>query len=161
MTRTWTTNRREAATLADDDEPPTLAALYLRNREAMLRAAWAILRNQHDAEDAVSAAVLNISTRLANGHAMNDPDAYLVQSARNAALDQARKSSRRREQQLTTDGDEVRAPSGEPIADLQASTEDVVDQIIARERDADIQAAVHQTLRRPLSVRVELDTPRA
>jgi RNA polymerase sigma factor (sigma-70 family) len=137
--------------LANDDESPTLAALYVRNREVMLRAARAVLRNQHDAEDAVSAAVLNVAARLSQGHVMNDPDAYLVQSARNAALDQVRRSSRRREQWLVTGdtGGNEAGPSGvEPLADVPASTDDVVDQIIARERGADIQVAVRQTLQR-------------
>ena len=84
--------------MASDDEPQTLAALYLRNREVMLRAARAILRNQHDAEDAVSAAVVRVAARLTAGHVIDDPDAYLVQSVRNAALDQLRASARRRAQ---------------------------------------------------------------
>ena len=82
--------------MASDDKPVSLAALYLRNREVMLRAAYAILRDHHDAEDAVSAAVVKVAARLTGGHPVDDPDAYIVQSVRNAALDQLRASARQR-----------------------------------------------------------------
>jgi len=146
-----TTADGRPATLADDDEPPTLAALYVRNREVMLRAARAILRNQDDAEDAVSAAVVKVATRLAEGHAPSDLGAYLVQAVRIAALDQIRASNRRRERllqvQVGSTGDGLHhTPAVEPLADVPAPTRDIVDQIIERERNADIQTAVHRAV---------------
>jgi len=141
--------RREATNLASDDERQNLAALYLRNREVMLRAARAILRNQHDAEDAVSAAVVRVAARLAAGHLINDPGAYLVQSVRNAALDQVRASARRRAQQadnLTGSRVQPSAGSSQASADAAETTPDIAEQIIERQRSADIRAAVRRTI---------------
>ena len=135
--------------MANDDEPATLAALYLRNRDVMLRAARAILRNQHDAEDAVSAAVVRVAARLSDGYFPDDPDAYLVQSARNAALDQRRASARRWRPRLD---DLVPSEVRSPVRNHQPSTEtaeavpDVVDQVIERQRNAEVRAAVQRTI---------------
>jgi RNA polymerase sigma factor (sigma-70 family) len=140
--------RQEASNLASDDEPQTLAALYLRNREVMLRAARAILRNPHDAEDAVSAAVVRVATRLAAGHPIGDPDSYLIQSVRNAAIDHVRASGRRRAQQANdVIGGRAQPSSGSPRAleDIADATPDIAEQILDRQRSADVQAAVRRT----------------
>lgn len=141
--------RQEASKLASDDELPTLAALYLRNREVMLRAARAILHNQHDAEDAVSTAVVRVAARLAAGHLIDDPDAYLIQSVRNAAIDQVRASGRRRAQQagnLVGSQAQPSAGSTQAPSDIAEATPDIVDQIIERQRSADVRAAVRRTI---------------
>lgn len=137
--------------MADDNEPPSLAALYLRNREAMFRAAHAILRNQHDAEDAVSAAVVNVSARLAHGHVPDNPDAYLVQSVRNAALDRLRVSSRR--QKARPDGplenhNQPRVGSPGKLDDIADTGPDVLDQVIEQQRSHEVSSAVQRTLGR-------------
>ncbi len=133
--------------LANDDEPRSLAALYLRNREGMMRAARAILRNQHDAEDAVSAAVVKVTSRMAAGHRIDDPDAYLIQAARNAALDVLRASTRRPDRHGP--GRRAWERSGDPVpsADLAQAIPDIADQVIERQRTADLRAAVQSTLR--------------
>jgi len=136
-------------TLASDDEPLNLAALYLRNREVMLRAARAILRNHHDAEDAVSAAMVKITARLADGDLPDDPNAYLIQSARNAALDQRRASARRRHHvsdDLAAGGIQTPVGNLQPASDVAATDPDVVEQVIERQRNAEIRAAVQRTL---------------
>ena len=141
--------RWEVTSLASDDERQTLAALYLRNREVMLRAARAILRNQHDAEDAVSAAVVRVAARLTAGHLIDDPDAYLVQSVRNAALDQVRASARRRAQQADNlIGRRVQPSAGSSQAptDIAEATPDIAEQIVERQRSADVRAAVRRTV---------------
>ena len=138
--------------MAGDEEPLTFAALYMRNRDAMLRAARAILRNHHDAEDAVSAAVVKIAFRFADGHIPDNPDAYLVQSARNAALDRRRAATRqqrghsdeligRRDRQS-----QVTSPSD--VEEMADRTPDIVDQIIEQDRSHEISAAVQRTLTR-------------
>jgi RNA polymerase sigma factor (sigma-70 family) len=135
--------------LASDDEPPTLAALYLRNREVMLRAARAILRNQHDAEDAVSAAVVRFAVRLADGYLPDDPDAYLIQSARNAALDQRRASARRLRHEmddLMASGVRSSVGNPQPATDVMEAVPDIVDQVIERQRNAEVRAAVQRTI---------------
>jgi RNA polymerase sigma factor (sigma-70 family) len=134
--------------LASDDEPQTLAALYLRNREVMLRAARAILHNQHDAEDAVSAAVVRVAARFAAGHPVGDPDAYLIQSVRNSALDQVRASARRRAQQADNlIGGRVQPSAGtQAPSDIAEVTPDIADQIVERQRSADVRAAVRRTI---------------
>ena len=96
--------------MATDDQAAPLAALYLRNREAMLRAAYAILRDRHDAEDAVSTAIAKVMARLADGHQVDDPDAYLLQAVRNAALDERRASARRRGSPSGTSSLPARSP---------------------------------------------------
>jgi RNA polymerase sigma factor (sigma-70 family) len=130
--------------LASDDGHAALAALYLRNREVMLRAANAILRNQHDAEDAVSAAVISVTARLAGGHPVDDPDAYIVQAVRNAALDQRRAAARRRGNPPVS-GQHHATASPEQPADIADAAPDIVDQIIEQQRSADLRAAVKQT----------------
>jgi RNA polymerase sigma factor (sigma-70 family) len=132
--------------VASDDEPRSLAALYLRNREVMLRATRAILRNQHDAEDAVSAAVVKVTARFAAGHPIDDPDAYLIQAARNAALDELRASARRRGRHEPGSGAQEPTRNPGPSADLAEAAPDIVDQIIERQRSADLRAAVHRTI---------------
>lgn len=137
--------------MAGDDEPPTLAALYLRNREAMLRAAYAILRNQHDAEDAVSAAVVKVAARFAEGHIPDSPDAYLVQSVRNAALDRLRAFSRQqRGRPDESAGSRNQSQTGSPrdLEDIAETGPDVVDQIIERQRSHEVSSAVQRTLDR-------------
>jgi RNA polymerase sigma factor (sigma-70 family) len=124
--------------LASDE--PSLAALYLRNREAMLRAACAILRDQHDAEDAVSAAVVKVAARIADGYPIDDVGAYLIQSARNAALDELRASSRRR-------GNRCLPPlAAAPPGDIVDASPDVADQVIERQRSTELRAEVQRTV---------------
>jgi RNA polymerase sigma factor (sigma-70 family) len=135
--------------LASDDEQASLAALYLRNREAMLRAAYAILRNHHDAEDAVSAAIVKVTARLASGHLVDDPDAYIIQAVRNAALDQRRASIRRRGSQPESPSvSDPRHTATAPVspADIAEAKPDIADQIIEQQRTADLRATVQQTL---------------
>jgi RNA polymerase sigma factor (sigma-70 family) len=135
--------------LATDDQAASLAALYLRNREAMLRAAYAILRDRHDAEDAVSTAVAKVAARLSDGHQIDDPDAYLLQAVRNAALDERRASARRRG---SPPGDELGhrpfttgAPDG-LVSEVPEKAPDIVDQVIERQRSEDLLLAVWQTM---------------
>ena len=134
--------------MSRDDETPTLAALYVRNREAILRAAWAILRNQHDAEDAVSAAVVKVAARLASGHFPDEPDAYLIQAVRNAALDHLRASARRRGQQQDKVEDSAvqHSLAGPPtaLADLPDGGPDIADLIIERQRSIEVREAVQR-----------------
>ena len=115
----------------------------------MLRAAYAILRNQHDAEDAVSAAVVKVAARIADGHAVDDPSAYLIQSTRNAALDELRASARRRGNQAghRSDGTPslTAAHSAQP-GDIADASPDIVEQVIERQRTADLRTAVRRTL---------------
>lgn len=135
--------------MASDDEQASLAALYVRNREAMLRAAYAILRNHHDAQDAVSAAIVKVAARLADGYSIDDPDAYLIQSVRNAALDQRRASARRPSKQpgnpSASGPRHIAADAGLP-ADIAEAKPDIADQIIEQQRSADLQAAVQRTI---------------
>lgn len=137
--------------MARDDARLSLAALYVRNREVMLRAAWAILRNQYDAEDAVSAAVVKVTARFAAGHFPDDPDAYLIMAVRNAAVDHLRTSARRRGQQdratesttQTTLGGRDRAG-----ADIVDSGPDIADLIIERQRSVEVSKAVQRVTER-------------
>lgn len=133
--------------MASDE--PSLAALYLRTREAMLRAAYAILRNHHDAEDAVSAAVVKVAARIADGHLIDEPSAYLVQSARNAALDELRASARRRGKLAGHPPDGapgLTASTPAPLGDIADASPDVADQVIERQSDAELRAAVQRTI---------------
>lgn len=135
--------------MATVDQTASLAALYLRNREAMLRAAYAVLRDRHDAEDAVSTAIAKVAARLAGGHQVDDPDAYLLQAVRNAALDERRASARRRG---GPSGDELASrpfTAGAPdrlVSEVPGKAPDVVDQVIDRQRSEDLLAAVRQTM---------------
>jgi RNA polymerase sigma factor (sigma-70 family) len=134
--------------LASVDESVSLAALYLRNREVMMRAAYAILRDHHDAEDAVSAAVVKVAARFTGGHPIDDPDAYMVQSVRNAALDQLRASARRRGNQpgIPAAGRPQRAADPELPTGFTETAPDIADQLIERQRSADLRAAVQRTI---------------
>lgn len=137
--------------MSRDDEGPSLAALYVRNREAMLRAARAILRNQHDAEDAVSAAVVKVAARLADGHVPNDPDAYLIQAVRNAALDHVRASARRRSPQQGAERSISQSTFAGTLpvpADIVDAGPDVIDLIVERQRITEVREAIQRTSRR-------------
>jgi RNA polymerase sigma factor (sigma-70 family) len=117
----------------------------------MLRAAWAILRNQYDAEDAVSAAVVKVAARLTAGHVPDDPDAYLVQAVRNAALDHLRACARRRGQQdKTSESNSQTAHAGGPpaLADIVDGGPDIADLIIERQRSAEVREAVQRAIER-------------
>jgi RNA polymerase sigma factor (sigma-70 family) len=135
--------------LATDDQAASLAALYMRNREAMLRAAYAILRDRHDAEDAVSTAIAKVAARLAQGHQIDDPDSYLLQAVRNAALDERRASARRRG---SPPGNELAhhqftaGTSDELVSEVPEKSPDIVDQVIERQRSKDLLIAVRQTM---------------
>ena len=134
--------------MASDDEPVSLAALYVRNREVMLRAAYAIMRDYHDAEDAVSAAVVRVAARLSGGHPIDDPDAYIIQSVRNAALDQLRASARRRggRPRNSSVGDPHRTADPELPSGITETAPDIADQVIERQRSAELRAAVQRTI---------------
>jgi RNA polymerase sigma factor (sigma-70 family) len=135
--------------LAGDDEPPNLAALYVRNRETMLRAAYAILRNQHDAEDAVSAVIVKVAARFAEGYFPDNPDAYLVQSVRNAALDRLRAVSRQRRgrpDESSGSHDQSQTWSSGDLEDIAETGPDVVDQIIERQRSHEVSTAIRRTI---------------
>ncbi|GAA0985566.1 hypothetical protein GCM10009555_061240 [Acrocarpospora macrocephala] len=137
--------------MAGEDDPPTLAALYLRNREVAMRAARAILRNEHDAEDAVSTAVVRVAARFAAGHVPDTPDAYFMQSVRNAALDRLRASSRQqraRTVESPESSSQSRAGSPHELEDIAEICPDVVDQIIERQRSYEVSCAVQRTLDR-------------
>ncbi|HET8658249.1 MAG TPA: sigma-70 family RNA polymerase sigma factor [Micromonosporaceae bacterium] len=138
--------------MSSDDERPTLAALYVRNREVMLRAAWAILRNQHDAEDAVSVAVVKVAARLATGHVPDEPDGYLIQAVRHAALDHLRAAARRRDQRQDKAEESTvqSALAGTPhaLADIIDSTPDIADLIIERQRSMEVREAVQRAIDR-------------
>lgn len=142
-------NSMGGANLASDDEQASLAALYLRKREVMFRAAYAILRNRHDAEDAVSAAIVKVTARFASGHPIDDPEAYVIQSVRNAALDQRRASMRRRGSQpgspFVSEPGHIAAALTLP-ADIAEAKPDIADQIIEKQRSADLRAAVQRTM---------------
>ena len=117
----------------------------------MLRAAHAILRNQHDAEDAVSTAIVRVAARFTEGHIPDNPDAYLVQSVRNAALDRLRASSRQhrgRSTESTENRNHSTAGGPSDLDDIAQTTPDVVDQIIEQERSHEIGSAVRRTLDR-------------
>jgi len=118
----------------------------------MLRAARAILRNQHDAEDAVSAAVVKVAARLAAGHVPDEPDAYLVQAVRNAALDQLRSSARRRgrRQDHAEDGivQPVLATTPDTLNDIIDAGPDIADLVIERQRDAEVREAIQRIIDR-------------
>ena len=96
-----------------------------------------------------SAAIVKVTARLAGGHPIDDPDAYIIQSVRNAALDQRRAFMRRRASQPGS-------PSvGEPRhiaasltlpADIAEAKPDIADQVIERQRSADMQVAVQRTM---------------
>ncbi|GIE75066.1 hypothetical protein Aph02nite_10160 [Actinoplanes philippinensis] len=115
----------------------------------MLRAAHAILRNQHDAEDAVSSVIVKVAARFAEGRFPDNPVAYLVQSVRNAALDRLRAASR--QQQVLPDecsGSHVqsRAWSRGDLEDIAETSPDVIDQIIERQRSHEVSSAIRRTV---------------
>ncbi|GIH16056.1 hypothetical protein Raf01_42280 [Rugosimonospora africana] len=116
----------------------------------MLRAAWAILRNQHDAEDAVSTAVVKVAARFAAGYVPDEPDAYLIQSVRNAALDHVRASARRRSHRQAEEGSVQPALAGPlpALADIVDTGPDIVDVIIERQRSMEVREAVQRAMDR-------------
>lgn len=74
-----------------------LEALYKEHRQGLFTLALAITRSEDRAEDAVHEAFVRLFRR--EGRGMNDPAAYAYSAVRNAAIDQVRRDSRRRDKQ--------------------------------------------------------------
>ena len=92
--------------------------LYSKHRDKMMSAAFSILKNHHDAEEAVQNALFAIARNISS---MPDPDTkygenYAVKAAKNHALNIAKK------RMLAT-----------PIIDIYADTVDVVSELVDRE----------------------------
>ena len=87
--------------------------------------------------------------RLADGHHVDDPDAYLLQAVRNAALDERRASARRRGSPPGDESLPARSPQAH-LTDWPAKSPkkapDIVDQVIERQRSEDLLTAVRQTM---------------
>lgn len=84
------------AEISDPESRKTFEYYYVTYRKAMFYAAYSVLDNTHDAEDAVHNAFLSISKHvdvLLNA-AENDGKCYCIKAAKNAALNIVRKNSR-------------------------------------------------------------------
>ena len=82
--------------ISDSESRKTFEYYYVTYRKAMFYAAYSVLNNTQDAEDAVHNAFLAISRHvdvLVNS-AENDGKCYCVKAAKNAALNIVRKNSR-------------------------------------------------------------------
>lgn len=84
--------------------PPSawLGPLYEQFRTELFLTAWTTLRRREPAEDAVHAAIVRLA---ALDVPPREPKLYLFRAVRNAAVDLARKQSRRREMTLAEASD--------------------------------------------------------
>ena len=78
------------------DEQESFEYLYRSYRDAMYKAAYAVVYNQYDAEDAVHNAFLNITRNISavTCLAPQNQKAYLCRAARNCALNISSKQNR-------------------------------------------------------------------
>lgn len=79
----------------DDKDRIEFEAIYYTHRKMMWLVAYNTLHNTYDAEDAVHEAFLGIARHMKkiSGMSSNDTLAYLITSAKNAAIDMRRKRS--------------------------------------------------------------------
>lgn len=83
-------------TIADETDRAFMERLYSAYRAPMYRKALSIVRNHHDAEDAVEAAVLRLIDKieLLRGCGRVSLRSYVLSAAKNAAIDLLRRSNR-------------------------------------------------------------------
>lgn len=83
------------ALIDDDDDKKAFEVLYNKYRNLMMHVAREYFDNDHDAEDAVSAAFLNIAKSFHKIHKFPCPKtaAYYVKIVRNTSMDIIRKKS--------------------------------------------------------------------
>jgi len=93
-----------------------LEALVREHARLVYRIAFSVLRNPHDAEDAVQEVFLRILRSRNRLREVADPKAYLARTAWNVALD-----SRRRHREVSIDASPEEGGVGPAIAELQAS----------------------------------------
>jgi len=126
--------------------PTDLERLYQEHRQGLFTLALAITRNEHRAEDAVHEAFVRMFRR--EGRGMNDPAAYAYSAVRNAAIDQVRRDSRRKDKQGSifdvgeTSGIESKSSNGEagPVDtaldnEKRAAVVKALDQLSEAQRD--------------------------
>jgi RNA polymerase sigma-70 factor (ECF subfamily) len=90
----FTTRIQECADRLLEDGVDALAGLFDLASQRLVRFSVTITRNQHDAEDAVQAALVRVATEPQRLAKAESPWAYLLQMVRNEALQIARKKQR-------------------------------------------------------------------
>ena len=90
----FTQRVRNCAIQIAESGPPALSGLFDLTAHRLVRFATTITRNQHDAEDAVQAALLKVADRPNLLHDASQPWHYLLQIVRNEALGILRRNKR-------------------------------------------------------------------
>ena len=83
------------ASIESESDRQFIEEIYLRYRSVMYRKALSLLRNPHDAEDAVEAAILKLIDKIGLLRNCNRASlrSYLISCAKNAAIDRIRRDS--------------------------------------------------------------------
>lgn len=89
----------ELARLVGERDAAAVRLVTIRNNQRLFRAAWSILRDRNEAEDAVQAAYLKAFAAIGEFEGRSSLSTWLTRIAINEAL-MRRRSARRRRQQL-------------------------------------------------------------
>lgn len=136
----------ELAALATDDGQDRFADLVARQSRFVFRVAYAVLRNVHDAEDAVQDLFLKLH-RSGAWREMNDEHAFLARAAWRMAVD---KLPSRRQGAIP----ELAAPSHERdviASDLQATVHRLVDSLPEEFRQPLVLSAIEELTSRQIA----------
>ena len=101
----------ELATLVARRDPHAVRTITGRNNQRLFRAAWSILRDRSEAEDAVQDAYLKGFATMANFAGMSSISTWLTRIVINEALEKKRTAERRRQllaEQAVTSIDDYR-----------------------------------------------------
>jgi len=86
----------ELATLISQHDPQAVQIVTTRNNQRLFRAAWSILKDRSDAEDAVQSAYLRAFAAIASFEGRSSLSTWLTRIAINEALGRRRTEKRRR-----------------------------------------------------------------
>ena len=124
--------------LIDESDISEFEKFYMKYRRLMVSVAFEVLKNYHDAEDAVSDAFVSIARRYSYIKSLpdNEQRLYVCQSAKNKAKTIYRKNSGRREKETPlTDDDKFRSIEDEYAVEENASIDDILSAMPETYRD--------------------------
>ena len=96
-------NDTELVALADQRDPAAIRLIMSRHNQRLFRAAWSVLRNNADAEDAIQDAYLKIFANLSSFKGAATLSTWMTRIAVNTALDKRRASERWRTDLISQD----------------------------------------------------------
>ena len=122
--------------LNDPEEKSKLERLFINYQQTMYHSAYKIIKNQHDAEDAVQQAFLRIMDHMGDidENEVGKTRSYLSIVARNMAIDIYRKKKREMAHTVSFDEHElfIEDPAGQDFEDVEIEEDHGLEEALAR-----------------------------